>query len=512
MFVIKNGYIVGSYELLSLGESFIKMRHCKGMITLIKGSWVVGYKEARHRLINDGQVAYQDDKIIYVGKNYPDKPDKIIEAKGKLVSPGLINIHAVTSICITHFRIDGIKKAGTTPNKQGLIERINDPVHHLEGKDLETSAYFSIVELLKGGSTTTAEITAFGTSGFQPPIEQPETFVKVSEELGLRSYISHPYTDMKRYRNSRGETEYYYDADAGMRALQEAVGFVKRHEGKNDDLIRTMLFPYMFDACSTELLEATRLEADKLDVPVHMHTAQYPAEYYESLRRYGKTPIHHLYDIGFLKERTILTHLLYTSLNPVSQTPGLPVGDMRDINLLAETGTTLGHTPLVWARIGKKLHSLRKFMDAGVNIGIGTDAWPMDMVMEMRSAVTTAKLIEGSRTAVTAGDIFNAATLGGAKALGRDDLGRLAEGAKADIVLFDLGTFHTALVDDPIKSLVYFGNQTNVDTVIVDGKTIVEKGKIEGINLDELAEKANKVNQRWKKRYGYIYPDSFDPI
>ena len=180
--------------------------------------------------------------------------------------------------------------------------------------------------------------------------------------------------------------------------------------------------------------------------------------------------------------------------------------------MLAEKGATLGHTPLVWARIGIGLHSYANFKAAGVNIGIGTDAWPMDMIMEMRSAVTTGKLMEGSRTAVTAADVFNASTLGGAKALGRDDLGRLAPGTKADIILVNLRGFHTALVDDPIKSIVYFGNQNDVDTVIVDGKTVVEDGKVPGVNLDKLAEEANAVNQRWKVRYGYEYPDSFEPL
>lgn len=482
------------------------------MITLIKGSWVIAFDGKSHRLIRDGQVAYEDDRIIFVGKRYPGKPDNETNASGNIVSPGFINIHALTSICITHFRIDGVLESGGVQTQKDLMNNISNPVHHLEGRDLETSALFSMVELLKGGSTTTVEITAFGTTGFQPPLEQAEQFIKVSGELGLRSYISHPYTDMKQFRNKRGEIEYYHDSKAGMKALEEACRFVKLHEGSNNDLTRTMLFPYMFDACSTELLAETRRKADELNVPVHMHAAQYPAEYYESLRRYGRTPINHLHDIGFLKRRTILTHLLYTSLNPDTQAPGLPIRDMRDIHLLAETGTTLGHTPLVWARIGNKLHSLKKYIDAGVNVGIGTDAWPMDMLMEMRSAATTAKLVEGSRTAVTSADVFNAATIGGATALGRSDLGRLAVGAKADIVLFDLRRFHTALVDDPIRSLVYFGNQTNVDMVIVDGRTIVVDGQIEGVDLEKLAEKANKINQAWKEKNGYRYPDSFKPL
>ena len=482
------------------------------MISLIKGSWVVGYDGERHRLITDGEVVYEDDRVIYVGRNYEGSPDRVIDARGKLVSPGFINIHAVTSICITHFRIDGIKKGGALADRATMMQNLSTPINHLDGDDLKTSARFSMVELLKGGATTIGEITAFGTTGFQPPVEQPEEFVKVASKLGLRSYISHPYTDLKKFRNNRGETEYYHDPTSGFKALDEAVKFVEMHEGTHDDLIRTMLFPYMFDACSTELLKATREKADELDIPVHMHAAQYPGEYYESIRRYGKTPVHHLHDIGFLSEKTILTHLLFTSLNPQSQAPGLRQRDMRDIRMLAETGATLGHTPLVWARIGLGLHSYAKFKEAGVNIGIGTDAWPMDMIMEMRSAVTTAKLMEGSRIAVTAADVFNAATLGGAKALGRDDLGRLAPGSKADIVLVDLRGFHTALVDDPIKSMVYFGNQNDVDTVIVDGKTVVENGQVPGVDLGRLVEEANDVNQRWKARYRFEYPDSFEPL
>jgi cytosine/adenosine deaminase-related metal-dependent hydrolase len=136
----------------------------------------------------------------------------------------------------------------------------------------------------------------------------------------------------------------------------------------------------------------------------------------------------------------------------------------------------------------------------------------MDMIMEMRSAVTVAKLMEKSRTAVTAADVFNASTLGGAKALGRKDIGCLREGAKADILLVNLSGFHTSLVDDPIKSMVYFGNQNDIETVIIDGKTIVEKGSIPGINLRELSMKANLVNQKWKERTGYKYPPSFQPF
>lgn len=270
-----------------------------------------------------------------------------------------------------------------------------------------------------------------------------------------------------------------------------------------------MLFPYMFDACSEGLLRETRKIATERDLPIHMHAAQYLPEYYESLRRYGRTPVHFLNDIDFLGPKTILTHLLYTSLNPVSPAPGTVIRDPRDLEMLAATGTTLGHTPMVWARVGLGLESYAKFRDAGVNIGIGTDAFPMDMVMEMRHAAVMGKVAERHRAAVTARDVFNAATLGGAKALGRGDLGRLAPGAKADLLVIDLTGIHTALTYDPIKTLVYFGSQRDIETVVVDGRTVVENGRIPGLDEEKLAREADEVNQRWAMVTGLEYPVSF---
>jgi 5-methylthioadenosine/S-adenosylhomocysteine deaminase len=286
------------------------------------------------------------------------------------------------------------------------------------------------------------------------------------------------------------------------------VKFCKEYEGAHGDRVRTMLFPYMFDACSEGLLRETRERADELGVPVHMHTAQYLPEFYETLRRHGKTPVHFLHDIGFLAPKTILTHLLYTSLNPASQAPNADIGDLQDVEMLASTGTTLGHTPAVWARVGLGLHSYAKFRDAGVNIAIGTDAFPMDMIMEMRYAAIMGKSVERNRAAVTAGDVFNAATLGGAKALGRPDLGRLAPGSKADIVVVDLTGLHTALTYDPIKTMIYWASQRDIETVIVDGRKVVEGGRIPGLDEEALARRADEVNHRYAERTGLSYPVS----
>jgi cytosine/adenosine deaminase-related metal-dependent hydrolase len=477
------------------------------MRTLIKGSWVVGYDGQEHRLIEDGVVVYEDDRVVHVGKGYNGDADEVVEAKGRLVIPGLVNIHAVTSIDIVHFRIDGVGKGGSKGSKDAMLEGLKNPRPHLEGNDLATSAEFCLAGLLKGGATTIGEITAFGSTGLQPPREQAETFAEMAGRFGARMYVSHPYIDLKKYSDGSG-THYHHDEEGGLRALEEAARFCEEYEGAHEDRVRTMLFPYMFDACSEGLLRETRRRADELGVPVHMHTAQYLPEFYETLRRHGKTPVHFLHDIGFLAPKTILTHLLYTSLNPSSQAPNASIRNTQDIEMLAETGTTLGHTPAVWARVGQSLHSYAKFRDAGVNIAIGTDAFPMDMIMEMRYAATMGKAVEMNRAAVTAGDVFNAATLGGAKALGRTDIGRLEPGAKADIVVVDLTGLHTALRYDPIKTMVYWASQRDIETVIVDGRKVVEDARIPGLDEEELARRADEVNHRYAERTGLEYPRS----
>jgi cytosine/adenosine deaminase-related metal-dependent hydrolase len=274
-----------------------------------------------------------------------------------------------------------------------------------------------------------------------------------------------------------------------------------------------MLFPYQFETCSADLLRETKKAAQERDFIIHMHTSQYLSEFHESFRRYGRTPVQYLYDTDFLDPNVIITHVLYTTLNPMTgEKDPFPKEDMRDIELLAKSGATVAHCPLIYSRGGRILHSFGQYQRAGINMTIGTDAFPMDMILEMRHAAIMGKVAERDSLAVTARDVFNAATLAGAKALGRDDLGRLAPGAKADILVVDLTSLHMGLIDDPIKTLIYMGSQRDIETVIVDGKVVVEGGRVPGVDEEELAKKANEINQRWKEKAQFQTTPSFSKL
>jgi len=143
------------------------------------------------------------------------------------------------------------------------------------------------------------------------------------------------------------------------------------------------------------------------------------------------------------------------------------------------------------------LHSFQRYLDAGVTVAIGTDTYPMDMVAELRWASILAKVTDGNYQVGLPRDVFNAATLGGCRFLRRPDLGRLAPGAKADILLINLDHVSAGVYADPIKALVEGGCGRDVDTVIVDGKVLVQGGRTTRVDEDQVYAKAREATQRY---------------
>jgi cytosine/adenosine deaminase-related metal-dependent hydrolase len=152
-----------------------------------------------------------------------------------------------------------------------------------------------------------------------------------------------------------------------------------------------------------------------------------------------------------------------------------PPGDMR---IMAEHGCSVAHAPWVFARRGIAMESFQRYLDAGINMTLGTDTCSQSILQAMRWAAVVSKLIDRQTEIATAREVFNAATLGGAQALGRLDLGRIAPGAKADLLIFDTETINMAPLRDPVKNLVYYADMEDLDTVIIDGKTLVADGNV----------------------------------
>jgi cytosine/adenosine deaminase-related metal-dependent hydrolase len=194
--------------------------------------------------------------------------------------------------------------------------------------------------------------------------------------------------------------------------------------------------------------------------------------------------------MDFLNERTLLPHGVY--LGGMHPTPER-VAD--EIGWLVESGAALVHCPLVMARHGEMLRSFTTMQRAGVRMGMGTDTWAPDFWLNMHVGIMTSRIADSSMEASCA-DYFTAATIGGADALGRADLGRLAPGALADMAVYDLSGPHLGQLPDPIQRLVLSGGNRDVRMVIVDGRIVVEEGRLPGIDL--AAWHARAERQYWK--------------
>lgn len=227
------------------------------------------------------------------------------------------------------------------------------------------------------------------------------------------------------------------------------------------------------------------------------------------------TPVGWMEAEGFLGEDVILGHCVYISGHSYT---GYPYAG--DLDVLKGCGCHIAHAPVALSRRAVALESFQRYLDHGIKLSMGTDSYPLDMIGEMRAASIIGKIVDANNEAAQARDVFNAATIGGAEALGRSDLGRIAKGAKADFTIIDMDVLDIGPVKDPIRALIHSGSRDLIDKVIVDGRTLVEGGKLTMWNERESLEQARAGAERvWANFSKYhwsgkpveeVFPESFE--
>lgn len=457
--------------------------------TRINGGWVVGFNGKEHRIIRNGVVVYENDRIVHVGFGYDGPADEVIDATGQIVVPGFINMHLHAGhagqgrIISDHGRPEFFG-AGYLNYSSPKKERLGQTPRHA---DPELAARITLADLARFGTTTMVEIGA--------PLAVQEELVRQSVDIPLRCYLGPGYRTGEHYTDSRGVLQYDWDEERGFKGLEQAIKFIEKYDGAHQGRIRGTLMPMQVDTCSEKLIRRTVEVSESMQVPRQIHTAQNLQEFHQCLRCYGMTPVQFLDYCGFLGPRASLGHAVFTDVHPWTHYQG------EDFRRIVETGTSTTTSPLAMMRRGIPMYSFSRYLRAGVNICIGTDTYPRDIIAEMRFASLNCKILEGNVTMGTAREVFNAATLNGARALGRDDLGRLAPGAKADIVIIDPRNLRWGPIYDPIKSLVDCGTGDDVRWVIVDGKIVVRDGRIPGLDEDELLAACQAEADAWYAAY-----------
>lgn len=477
--------------------------------TKIKGRWIVAFDGAEHRLVENGVVVYSGATIDHAGRDDGRPADRVIDAGNDLVMPGLINTHVhIGSQAGDRMILDGGRR---DLFRSGFLNhwpaKGRGGTNLFAFEDVGASLRYSLASLARFGSTTVVEMGG----EFE---DDPAGLANLAAELGIRLYTAPGFASAGYYYDQGGRLNLAWDEAGGLAALDRAIAFAEAHDGDHDGLIRAILVPFEFYTSTPELLTGAKRAAERLGIGITLHCSESVIEVHDTIRRTGKTPIQVLADLGVLGPEVVLGHGLYTGGHSQIAFPF-----DTDLQLLAESGTSVAHCPAVFARRGVVLESFDRYRDAGVNLALGTDSYPQDIVEEMKFAAIMAKAVTRSFEAGNARDVFNAATLGGARALGRGDLGRLAPGAAADIVIVDFARLRIGPLLDPIRALIHCGSGEMVRHVVVAGRDVIADGRV--LAWDEgalLAAVRRSTEDAWSRFADYhagtepldaAYPPSF---
>ena len=323
------------------------------------------------------------------------------------------------------------------------------------------ASHLSVAELLGSGCTTVADMSI-----------PYEGWLDTFAETGVRAYLAPMFKSASWVMRGRNIIGYDWDEEGGRTGLAQALEVISEARAHPEGRLDGIVMPAQADTCTPELLVEAFAAAEERDLLLQIHSGQAVQEFHEMVRRHGCTATRFLQDLGVLSPRTSIAHSIFIDRHPL-----INWYEDRDIHILAETGTSVAHCPTTFAYRGAMMHDFGTYLKAGVNMAIGTDTYPHNMADEMRTALFMAKVARRDTSHTRVEDVFHAATLGGARLLRREDLGRISVGAAADLVLLDLTHLAMRPCRDPVRSFMNAAGDRAVQDVYVAGERVLSNGR-----------------------------------
>lgn len=465
------------------------------MKTMVKAKYILTYNDGRHEMLEDACLVYEGQEIVFIGKTYNGDYDELIDESQNLLLPGFIDLDALGdvdhSLIFEGFPCERISDLSWS---RDYFEKYRK--EELSAEEEALKSLHAYVHLIRNGITTAMPITSVICKKNAETYEEIEAAAHHAGKLGLRVYLGPSYLMKKPVLDDGKIVLLNISDEEQTHGLQNAQRFIENFHGAYDGLIHGAVVPERIEQQTEDSLKASKQLADAFDVPIRLHAAQGLFEYDHIKAQTGLSPVAYLDSIGFLGEKTFIPHCLYVSGSPYVDEKG-----DEDLDILLETGTSVIHCPLVYARSGKAMQSFGRFRRKGINLTMGTDTFPPDMVENIKIGSLLAKYVDGDCVENSVLSYYEAATLGGARALGRDDLGRLAVGAKADMIVIDLQDFELGVLGEPLTSVLINGNGRLVKTSIINGRVVMRDRVIPGVDLEELTEKAQSIFEHMKHSY-----------
>jgi cytosine/adenosine deaminase-related metal-dependent hydrolase len=443
--------------------------------TLIRdAAWVVRWdaEAGRHAYARNLDILMEGGRIASMAPHDADAPpqaaDSVIDGRGYLVLPGLVNAHTHP----THehgFR--GIREDHGVPEQQmtGLYERLL--AFKLDAAGREAAQRLAYAELLRCGVTSVVDLSM--------PFDG---WLDGMRRAGFRVWAGPGFASARWALEAPQRMRWDWDLGSGRAAFDRAASVMAEAERDPSGLLSGIVFPAQIDTVDEALLRDAIALAHDSNRPFTIHISQAVVEVREIIHRHGITPIQWAAQLGLLTPRSILAHAIF-----VDEHSSVGWHSKRDVALIAEHGASVAHCPSPFARYGEHLQGFGSYRARGVKMAMGTDCAPHNLIEEMRLAILMARNHAHHIDAAETGAVFHAATAGGADALGRPDLGRLAPGAAADVVLASLDHPMMAPARDPLRSLVFHAADRAVRHVFVAGRQVLRDGKPLGIDLTGAA-------------------------
>jgi cytosine/adenosine deaminase-related metal-dependent hydrolase len=461
--------------------------------TLIKEATVVAIDEAHGAKPFQADILIDDGLIAAVGPNLDPGGAEVVEGRSRLVMPGLVNAHFHSSRNFLRGRYPGRPLEALM-----LYAYPFDPAFAMSPDLVYLRTLLVAIESLKNGVTCLLDdVIELPTQD----LDQLDAVFRAYEDAGIRAncsghVINKLFSDTLPYAREIFPDELVNTfRGAPPPTTDEFLDFseeaVKRFHGRAGRL-RYVVAPSGPQRCTDDLLLAAADFADKHDTAYHIHVLETKVQFITGRELYGKTLVQHLHDTGTLRERVTMAHAIWIT--------------DEDIELMADSGCSVAHNPICNLRIGAGIAPLRKLLDTGINVALGTDEIDCNDSARIFDVMHVAGLIHN--VALTdydewpnAAEIIRAATLGGARSLMlQDEIGSIEPGKKADLVVLDLESAPFRPLNDPLVHLVYAENGSSVEHVLVGGEFVVRDRRLTRVDEDvlfaELTERLSDFRSR----------------
>jgi 5-methylthioadenosine/S-adenosylhomocysteine deaminase len=410
-----------------------------------------------------GHVVTEADRIIAVGEGdselTPGDGDRVIDATGQVVMPGLVDLHYHTAL--------GKGYSDHLPLWEYLDECWYPLIRALDPEAAYWAALSSYAESIKGGVTTVNDM-----------YRQLEALSRAAVDIGIRAVLS----------NDIALPEHNLDTLAMNQAAYEAC------DGAGDGRVQVYVGIEWLPLASPELLRDARLLADDLGTGIHIHLNESLTEVEDSIKRFGRRPTEIAYEAGILGRNCIAAHCVWLS--------------DTEIALMRQTDTQISHNPSSNAKLGNGIARLPAMLAAGLNVGLGHDAAECNNSRDMFQVMKFASLMHRATnldpSIQPAHVVVRQATRNGSAALQHEG-GYLAPGRKADLILIDTLTpaFTPLLKDDKrhlYSHLVFAANGSCVNTTIIDGRIVMEDRQLLTVDEEQVVREANNAFRRILER------------